>query len=34
MSDAIIFGVGVVVTIIVSCAVALLMWGASNEPAG
>jgi hypothetical protein len=30
----IVFGVGVVVTLIVAAAVALLLWGAANEPAG
>lgn len=34
MSDAIVFGVGVVVTLIVAAAVGLLLWGAANEPAG
>lgn len=34
MSDVIVFGVGVVVTLIVASAVALLLWGAANEPAG
>ena len=34
MSEAIIFGVGVLVSLIVASAVGLLLWGASNEPSG
>lgn len=32
MSDAFVFGIGVVVSLIVCGAVSLLMWGASQEP--
>ena len=31
MSDVIVFGFGVVVTLMVAAAVALLLWGAANE---
>ena len=34
MSDVIVFGFGVLVTLIVAAAVALLLWGAANEPGG
>ena len=32
MNDAVIFGLGVVVTLMVGGAVGLLLWGAANEP--
>ncbi len=34
MNDVIILGLGCFVSLVVACAVGLLLWGASNEPRG
>ena len=34
MSDIVIFGMGLFVSLVVACAVGLLLWGAAHEPRG